>query len=118
MSGITWPSAKKNWNLTMNEKPVNTPMDHHLANRQNRELKLRSQRSLILKMDAEIALDAVLDAPSPATLVQSFPDQDLYFLMHRIGPSDFIPVLSWQHPSSGNIFWMWKSGMGTGLTPG
>jgi hypothetical protein len=94
MSGITWPSAKKNWNLTMNEKPVNTPMDHHLANRQNRELKLRSQRSLILKMAPESALDAILDAPSPATLVQSFPDQDLFFLMHRIGPSDFIPVLS------------------------
>lgn len=78
----------------MNEKPVNTPVDHHLTNRQNRELKLRAQRSLILKMDSEAALDAVLDAPSPATLVQSFPDQDLYFLMHRIGPSDFIPVLS------------------------
>jgi hypothetical protein len=78
----------------MTEKPVNTPVDHHLANRQNRELKLRAQRSQILKMDAEAALDAVLDAPAPATLVQSFPDQDLYYLMHRIGPSDFIPVLS------------------------
>lgn len=78
----------------MTEKPVNTPVDPHLANRQNRELKLRAQRSQILKMDAEAALDAVLDAPAPATLVQSFPDQDLYYLMHRIGPSDFIPVLS------------------------
>ena len=78
----------------MNEKPVKPPVDHHLANRQNRELKLRSQRSLILKMASEAALDEILDAPAPATLVQSFPDQDLYFLMHRIGPSDFIPVLS------------------------
>jgi hypothetical protein len=94
MSGIIWPSAKKNWKPTMNEKSVNTPTDHHLTNRQNRELKLRSQRSQILKMDSESALDAVLDGPAPATLIQSFPDQDLYFLMHQIGPSDFIPVLS------------------------
>ncbi len=78
----------------MNKKTVPPPTDHHLTNRQNRELKLRDQRSRILKMDSESALDAVLDASSPATLIQSFPDQDLYFLMHRIGPSDFIPVLS------------------------
>ena len=78
----------------MTEKPVNTPANHHLTNRQARELKLRSQRSQILTLDSEKALDAVLDAPAPATLVQSFPDQDLYFLMHRIGPSDFIPALS------------------------
>ncbi len=73
---------------------MNKPFDHHLANLQNRELKLRSQRKEILDLDAETALDTILDAPSPATLVQSFPDQDLYFLMHKIGPSDFIPILS------------------------
>jgi hypothetical protein len=94
MSGITWPSAKKNWKPAMTEKPVKPPVDHHLANLQNRELNRRAQRSLILKMTSEAALDALLDAPAPATLVQSFPDQDLYFLMHRIGPSDFIPILS------------------------
>jgi hypothetical protein len=94
MSDITWPSAKKNWKISMHKPPVNPSFDHHLANLQNRELKLRSRRSDILHMDSESALDAVLDAPSPATLVQSFPDQDLYFLMHKIGTSDFIPVLS------------------------
>jgi hypothetical protein len=73
---------------------MNKPFDHHLANLQNRELKLRSRRKEILDMEAETALDTILDAPSPATLVQSFPDQDLYFLMHKIGPSDFIPILS------------------------
>ena len=73
---------------------MNKPFDHHLANLQNRELKLRSRRKEILSMDAETALDTILDAPSPATLVQSFPDQDLYYLMHKIGPSDFIPILS------------------------
>ncbi len=78
----------------MNDKRTIPPETLRLTNRQNRELKLRDQRSQILKMDSETALDALQDAPSPATLIQSFPDQDLYFLMHRIGPSDFIPVLS------------------------
>jgi hypothetical protein len=78
----------------MNDKPAIPPVNHHLTNRQNRELKLRDRRREILNMDSETALDALLDAPAPATLIQSFPDQDLYFLMHRIGPSDFIPVLS------------------------
>jgi hypothetical protein len=78
----------------MTDKPVRPPKDHHLTNRQTRELKLRDQRREILKMDSETALDALLDASAPAALIQSFPDQDLYFLMHRIGPSDFIPVLS------------------------
>ncbi|MCF6249160.1 MAG: DUF6178 family protein [Desulfobacula sp.] len=68
--------------------------DYKLANLENREMKLRTQRHDILVSDAENALDKIIDAPSPATLVQSFPDQDLYYLMHKIGPDDFIPVLS------------------------
>ena len=55
----------------MTEKPAIPAGDHHLINRRNRELKLRAQRSQILKMDSEAALDALLDAPSPATLIQS-----------------------------------------------
>ncbi len=78
----------------MKDKPVRPPKDHRLTNRQARELKLRDQRTQVLRMDSETALEALLDAPAPATLIQSFPDQDLYFLMHHIGPSDFIPVLS------------------------
>jgi len=68
--------------------------DYQLANIQKRELKLRTQRHGILTSDPEKALDMILSAPSPATLIQSFPDQDLYYLMHKIGPYDFIPVLS------------------------
>ncbi len=70
------------------------PIDYQLANLTNRQLKLRAQRRDILVSDAEKALDQILDAPSPATLIQSFPDQDLYYLMHKIGPDDFVPVLS------------------------
>ncbi len=69
-------------------------MDYQLANLQNRELKLRARRHDILTSTPEKALEMILEAPSPAILIQSFPDQDLYYLMHKIGPYDFIPVLS------------------------
>ncbi len=68
--------------------------DYRLANIKKRQIKLRAMRRDILSSDSEKALDMILDAPSPATLVQSFPDQDLYYLMHKIGPYDFIPVLA------------------------
>ena len=48
----------------------------------------------ILVSDGAKALDMILEAPSPATLIQSFPDQDLYYLMHKVGVHDFIPVLA------------------------
>lgn len=79
------------------------PSDREIANVQKRELRLRALRRDILSRDSETALDMILDAPSPAVLVQSFPDQDLYYLMHKIGPHDFIPVLAlarsdqWEH---------------------
>ncbi len=68
--------------------------NHKLANLARQELKRREQRRQILFSDSEKALDLILDAPSPATLVQSFPDQDLYYLMHKIGVHDFAPVLA------------------------
>ncbi|MCP3875165.1 MAG: hypothetical protein GY699_18675 [Desulfobacteraceae bacterium] len=73
---------------------MNEKTNYRLVNIQKRELKLRTQRQAILVSPSEKALDMILDAPSPATLIQSFPDQDLYYLMHKIGPYDFIPVLS------------------------
>lgn len=69
-------------------------IDYKLANAINKERKLASIRAGILAMSSEKALDAILDSPFPATLVQSFPDQDLHFLMHHIGEEDFLPVLS------------------------
>lgn len=68
--------------------------DYKLANVEKRELKLASLRREILTTQSEQALDMILEAPSPATLVQSFPDQDLYFLMHKIGIHDFLPILA------------------------
>nr|WP_320014117.1 DUF6178 family protein [uncultured Desulfobacter sp.] len=68
--------------------------DHQLANKAKKELKLQKMRRDILVSEGSKALDMILEAPSPATLIQSFPDQDLYYLMHKIGIHDFIPVLA------------------------
>jgi hypothetical protein len=68
--------------------------DYKLANRTRQALKGHQLRQDILASAPEKALDMILEAPSPATLTQSFPDQDLYFLMHRIGVHDFLPVLA------------------------
>ncbi len=68
--------------------------NYKLANIQKKEIKLQRIRRDILVSESERALDMILEAPAPATLIQSFPDQDLYYLMHKIGPYDFIPVLS------------------------
>ncbi len=68
--------------------------NYKLANIQKKEMRLRTQRHEIIVSESEKALDMILEAPAPATLIQSFPDQDLYYLMQKIGPYDFIPVLS------------------------
>lgn len=68
--------------------------NYKLANIQEKEMKLRAVRHEILVSESEKSLDIILDAPAPATLIQSFPDQDLYYLMHKIGTDDFIPVLA------------------------
>lgn len=73
---------------------MNDTPDYKLANLQRRELALLETRKTILKQEGQKALESILDAPAPATLIQSFSNQDLYYLMHKIGPSDFIPVLS------------------------
>ncbi len=67
--------------------------EYQLVNSINKEKRLAVVRSKILEMPAEKALDTILDASFPASLVQSFPEQDLHFLMHHIGKDDFIPVL-------------------------
>jgi len=59
--------------------------DYQLANKTRKELKLQKMRREILVSEGAKALDMILEAPSPATLIQSFPDQDLYYLMHKIG---------------------------------
>lgn len=52
------------------------------------------RRLKIMAMEPEKALDAIISDPTPATLVQSFPHQDLYFLVNDIGAEDALPVLA------------------------
>jgi hypothetical protein len=58
-----------------------------------REEALAIERRRILAMAPEQALDAIANHPYPVSLVQSMAEEDLYFLVHHIGPDDALPVL-------------------------
>jgi len=68
--------------------------EYKLINQIKKEKQLAAIRREVLSLQSEKALDVILGSSMPATLVQSFPDQDLHFLMHSIGPDDFLPVLA------------------------
>ncbi|MCP4114793.1 MAG: hypothetical protein GY737_05185 [Desulfobacteraceae bacterium] len=68
--------------------------EYKLANQIKKEKQLAAIRQDVMELQSEQALDAILGSPMPASLVQSFPEQDLHFLMHKIGPADFLPVLA------------------------
>ena len=68
--------------------------DYKLENLARKEKKLATTKNQVLTLDGEKALDALLSSNQPATLVQSFSDQDLHFLLHHIGTQDFVPVLA------------------------
>ena len=80
-------------------------MTEHLPEKQIRERveALRARRSEILSLPPEQALERILSDPQPAALVHSFPESDLYFLVHDIGPEDALPLLAlasdkqWDH---------------------
>lgn len=58
-----------------------------------RDKELVQERRKILSMAPEQALNTILDHPFPVTLIQSMTDEDLFFLVHHIGPDDALPVL-------------------------
>ncbi len=65
----------------------------HLDTRKEREKALAAERRRILGLPPEKALDAILEHPLPVSLVQSMAEEDLYVLVHTIGPDDALPVL-------------------------
>ena len=71
----------------MNEIKPTTP-------KEKRQQALARERKVILGLSPEKALDAIADHPYPVTLVQSMADEDLYFLVHHIGPDEAMPVLA------------------------
>lgn len=64
---------------------------------------LRVRRQELLGLEPQEAMNRILQDPQPTALVHSFPEQDLYFLIHDIGPEDAGPLLSlasnrqWDH---------------------
>ena len=78
-----------------NDKPQNLALE--------RIKQLQEKRQQILALPPQEALDRILQDPQQLPLVHSFPEQDLYFLIHDIGPEDALPVLAlasekqWDH---------------------
>ncbi len=70
------------------------PLAYREANLVRQAQKNKALRQEILAADDQTSLELILDAERPASLVQSFPDQDLHYLLHKIGPDDFLPVLA------------------------
>lgn len=66
---------------------------HALEHQNEREKSLGVDRRKILSLPPERALDAVLDYPYPVTLVQSMAEEDLYMLVHAVGPDDALQLL-------------------------
>ena len=71
----------------MNEEDPRHP---HVDERTKQISVVRKQ---ILSLPSEKALGRILEAPEPKTLVQSFPKEDLYYLLNDIGPEDAHPLL-------------------------
>jgi len=61
---------------------------------ENRRKALMETRAQLLAMAPEKALDHILEHPQPAALVHAFPEEDLYFLIHEIGPQDALPLMA------------------------
>jgi hypothetical protein len=59
-----------------------------------RSAALRKERLDISSLPPQDALNRILDYHQPVALVHSLPEEDLYFLIHDIGPEDALPLLS------------------------
>jgi hypothetical protein len=57
------------------------------------ELSSPSPKEL-LAASGKKALQLILDSPTPAHLVQSLAEEDLFWLVQKIGPEDALPILS------------------------
>ena len=68
--------------------------NYKLQNIVRKNQRLFDIRKQIMEMPAEKTVDALLQSFSPASLIQSFPEEDLFFMMHDVGVKDFLPVLS------------------------
>jgi len=56
--------------------------------------ELSEKRAKIVRMSPEMALKAIFNAPVPEALVQSFPQEDFYFLIKQVGYGDAMDLLA------------------------
>ncbi|MFP4225922.1 MAG: DUF6178 family protein [Desulfobacterales bacterium] len=56
--------------------------------------KLDAERQRILSQPPETAYREILDHPQPTALIHSFAEEDFFFLIHDIGPSDSLELLA------------------------
>lgn len=71
----------------MNDLPVDNVQTERIR-------LLLKEREHILAMAPEKALTRILEAPQPAALVHTFPEQDFYLLVREIGAQDALPLLA------------------------
>lgn len=79
--------------------PVDPSDDYESENRASTVVvekvkALENRRREIMSLTPQKVIDQILDAPQPAALVHSFPEQDLYLLIHDIGPEDSLALLA------------------------
>ena len=75
----------------MNDKTDDIELrDNHIK----RLEKLAADRQEVLSLKGKQALDAILDHPQPNALVHSFAEEDLFFLIHDIGPEDALDLIA------------------------
>lgn len=72
------------------------PFEDIIASKQHLERleALRRDRLRILALPADQAADAILDHPQARALVHSFAEEDLFFLIHDIGPEDALDLIA------------------------
>src|SRR6056297_4116404 len=68
----------------------NNEWERHLK----RVEKLDAERERILSQPPETAYREILDHPQPTALIHSFAEEDFFFLIHDIGPFDFLELLA------------------------
>ena len=56
--------------------------------------QLAAARQRILSLPADKAMTTILEHPQPAALVHSFPEEDLFFLIHDIGPDEALQLIT------------------------
>lgn len=71
-----------------------TPSQPPVLTHSDRIRQLAETRQRVLSMPAEQAMATILDHPQPAALVHSFPEEDLHFLIHDIGLSNALPLIT------------------------